>query len=124
MKTLKKLSLVLTALFLLVACGGGSPEAVVEKYFKAAQNVDFKSAKECLAKDIAAMFDEEIGELDEDDIKELKEKNADIKVKIIRSVVDGETAIVYFEETHGDHSHEKSLPLVKEDGKWKISILY
>ena len=28
---------------------------------------------------------------------------------------------VYFEQAHGDHSHEYPISLVKESGEWKIA---
>ncbi len=125
MKTLRNLSLVLFVALLFTACGGGSsPESVVSKYFEAAKTVDLKAAKNCLTKSLAQEFDDMTKSLTEDDIKELKEENTSLSIKITRSEIDGENAVVYFDEAHGDHSHEKSIPLVKEGGEWKISVIY
>jgi hypothetical protein len=124
MKMLKNLSLVLFVSLLLAACGGSSPEAVILKYFESAKSVDFKAAKECLSDSLAQKFDAITKAIDESQIKELKEENATLSIKILRSEIGGENATVYFEETHGDHSHEKSVPLKKENGEWKIAVIY
>lgn len=124
MKTLRTLSLALVAALLLAACGGSSPEAVVSKYFKAAKAVDFKEAKECLSDSLTQEFDEITKTITEDDIKDLKEENATLNIKVLRTEVDGENATVYFEEAHGDHTHEKKIPLKKENGEWKITVIY
>lgn len=124
MKTFKSLLLALAASFLLIACGGGSPESVVKKYFKAAQNADFKTARKCVTKEVAVRFDKEIGNLDEDEINRIKERNSKVTLKFIRTDIDGDMATVYFEEVRDEKSSEKSLPLLKEDGEWKISKFY
>ncbi len=60
----------------------------------------------------------------EDDINELKEKNKDLEVKIIRSEINGDNAVVYFEEV-GDNQprDERHIPFVKEDGEWKMAVI-
>ncbi|MDR0660908.1 MAG: DUF4878 domain-containing protein [Prevotellaceae bacterium] len=124
MRTLKTLALVIAASLLLFACGGSSPESVVSKYLDAVKAVDLKAAKECLSKPLAVEFEEMTRDFSEDEIKELKEENANMNVKVVRSEIDGETAVVYLEEAHSDHSHERKIPLIKEDGQWKMNIIY
>lgn len=124
MKILKNLALVLCAMFLLSACGEKSPESVVLKYFEAAKVVDLKTAKECLVKSLAQEFDDMTKSIDADEMEEMKKENANIQVKILSSEIDGENAIVYFEEAHGDHFHKQQVSLKKEDGEWKIDVIY
>ena len=125
MKTFKSLILALAVSFLLAACGGGdTPGAVVEKYFKAAQVADFEAAKKCVTKEIAAKFDDRVSMLDEDDIEEIKERNSNTVLKVISTEIEGDVATVFFEEIRDGETREQSLPLLKEDGKWKISRFY
>ena len=121
MKILRNLLFITFFSLILTSCGGNAPEAIVEKYIKALRNVDFKAAKECLTKSLAQEFEEMIKDIDEDEIKDLKKENANLNIKITRSEINGESAVVYFEEEHGDHSHERQIPLKKEEGEWKIS---
>lgn len=125
MKTIKTLAIAFFAIIMLSACGGGNtPEDTLMKYFEAAKTVDLKAAQKCCTKDVAAKFDQLISEFTEDDIKELRQENNDLTVKFIRADIDGDNATIYFEESHGDHNHEKSLPMRKEDGEWKIAKFY
>ncbi len=123
MKTLRIVILSLCAAFLLAACGSNTPEAVFEKYVDAAKAVDFDAAKKCISKSLFQEFDEMMKTTTEDDIKEMKKENESMVIKVIRSEINGDNAIVYYEEGHGDHSHENQVPLVKEDGEWKITHL-
>ena len=126
MKTLRNVSLTLFTILLLAACGGGasSPESVVEKYLEAAKVVDLEAAKKCLAKSLAQEFDDITKLMSEEEIEELKAENANLKVANIRSEIDGDNATVYFDEAHGDHSHTRQIPMVKEDGEWKMAAIY
>ena len=124
MRTLKKLLLTVSASLLFFACSGGTstPEAVAEKYFEAVKNVDFDGIRSCLSKDALVGFDREVASFTEEDIQQIKEQSAaSEKIKVLRSEINGDNAIVYFEQMHGDHSHEYPLPLVKENGEWKIA---
>ena len=124
MKVLSKLLLIISASFLLFACGGSSstPETVAEKYFEAVKNVDFDGIRSCLTKAAVVEFDSGIASLSDEDIKLIKEQSAGgEEIKILRSEINGDNAIVYFEQAHGDHSHEYPISLVKESGEWKIA---
>lgn len=124
MKTLKIFVLALCATFLLSACGESSPESVVSKYFEAAKVVDLEAAKGCLIKSLAQEFDNMTKSIDAEEKEELKKENANMQIKILSSEIDGENAIVFFEEAHGDHFHKRQIPLKKEDGDWKIAVIY
>ena len=124
MRVLRMLLLTVSVSLLLFACGGGSstPEVVAEKYFEAVKNVDFDGIRSCLSKDAIVGFDRGIASLGDEDIKQIKEQSATgEEIKVLRSEINGDNAIVYFEQTHGDHSHEYQIPLVKENGEWKIT---
>ena len=121
---ISKIFLIVSASFLLFACGGNSstPEAVAEKYFEAIKNVDFDGIRSCLAKAAVAEFDSGIASLSDEDIQLIKEQSAGgEEIKILRSEINGDNAIVYFEQAHGDHSHEYPISLKKENGEWKIA---
>ena len=124
MKILRNIIFAFLAVFTLLACSGENPESVVQKYVKAGKNADFKTAQECCTKGIAAEFEQMASTFDEDDIKELKERNAKIVVRVISTEIDGDVATVYIEEDNDGSVRNKEITLWKEDGKWKITDLY
>lgn len=124
MKMLNKLVLLAVASLLFVACGSSSPEAVFQKYIDAAKVVDFKTAKECLSKSLDQEFDDMISSIGAEEKEELKKENANMNIRILNSEIDGDNAIVHFEEAHGDHFHKRQVSLKKEDGEWKMAEIY
>ncbi len=123
MKTLRIVILSLCAAFLLTACGSNTPEAVFEKYIDAAKAVDFDAAKKCLSKSLLQEFDKMVKTITEDDIKEMKEENESMVIKVIRSEINGDNAVVYFEEVGDNQPRERHIPFVKEDGEWKMAVI-
>ncbi len=59
-----------------------------------------------------------------DKLKEMKEKNKDVKVDIVSSEVKDSIATVKYKVSgiEGATADEKKLELVKKDGEWKVDM--
>ena len=133
MKTTKLILgvLILGALVLLNSCGSGSsssPAATVKEFSNKVEKGDFEGAIGCIATDGKAVDKEAKGKLtlllgmakgEVDKKKGIK----DMEVLSETIDPDGKTATVKMKFTYGDGSvNEESNSLVKEDGKWKLSL--
>jgi len=133
MKTTKLILgvLILGALVLLNSCGSGSsssPAATVKEFSTKVEKGDFEGAIGCIATDGKAVDKEAKGKLtlllgmakgEVDKKKGIK----DMEVLSETIDPDGKTATVKMKFTYGDGSvNEESNSLVKEDGKWKLSL--
>jgi hypothetical protein len=133
MKTTKLILgvLILGALFLLNSCGSGSsssPAATVKEFSTKVEKGDFEGAIGCIATDGKAVDKEAKdkltlllgmakGEVDK------KKGIKDMEVLSETIDPDGKTATVKMKFTYGDGSvNEENNSLVKEDGKWKLSL--
>jgi hypothetical protein len=133
MKTTKLILgiLFLGSFFLLNSCKSGSsssPAATVKEFSNKVEKGDFEGAIGCIATDGKPV--------DKDSKSKLTlllgmakgevEKKKGIKnMEVISETVDpdGKTATVKMKITYGDGSvNEESNSLVKEDGKWKLSL--
>jgi len=133
MKTTKLILgvLILGALVLLNSCGSGSsssPAATVKEFSNKVEKGDFEGAIGCIATGGKAVDKEAKGKLtlllgmakgEVDKKKGIK----DMEVLSETIDPDGKTATVKMKFTYGDGSvNEESNSLVKEDGKWKLSL--
>jgi hypothetical protein len=133
MKTTKLILgvLILGALVLLNSCESGSsssPAATVKEFSTKVEKGDFEGAIGCIATDGKAVDKEAKGKLtlllgmakgEVDKKKGIK----DMEVLSETIDPDGKTATVKMKFTYGDGSvNEESNSLVKEDGKWKLSL--
>ena len=133
MKTTKLILgvLILGALILLNSCGGGSsisPASTVKDFSTKVEKGDFDGAITCIATDgkvldkdgkakLTLLLGMAKGEVD----KKKGIKNMEVISETIEP--DGKTATVKMKYTYGDGSvNEESNSLVKEDGKWKLSL--
>jgi hypothetical protein len=133
MKTTKLILgvLILGALVLLNSCGSGSsssPAATVKEFSNKVEKGDFEGAINCIATDGKAVDKEAKGKLtlllgmakgEVDKKKGIKD------MEVISETIDpdGKTATVKMKFTYGDGSvNEERNSLVKEDGKWKLSL--
>lgn len=123
--------LILGALVLLNSCGSGSsssPAATVKEFSNKVEKGDFDGAIGCIATNGKAVDKEgkakltlllgmAKGEVDKKKgIKDMEVMNETIDP-------DGKTATVKIKYTYGDGTvKEESNSLVKEDGKWKLSL--
>ncbi len=133
MKTTKLIFgvLFLGSLFLLNSCGSGSsssPAATVKEFSNKVEKGDFEGAIGCIATDGKPVDKEAKGKLTLllGMAKGEVEKKKGIKnMEVISETIDpdGKTATVKMKFTYGDGSvNEESNSLVKEDGKWKLSL--
>lgn len=122
-RTLKIIIFISLAVLTLLACGSNSPESVIQKYVKAGKNADFKTVQECCTKTVAVELEQMASTFD-DDINDLKERNAKMSVKVIRTEIDGDIATVYVEENNDGSARSREITLWKENGKWEIADLY
>jgi hypothetical protein len=105
------------------ACGGNSagatPTATVKAYADAANKKDVQGIKNTLSKGSLEMVGEfaKMGNKSLDE--EIKEMKTTGSLEVRNEVVTGETATV---EVKDDKGNWQKLPLVKENGQWKIAF--
>lgn len=108
-----------------LSCGkaGQTPGDVVKAFNKKVEKAD-ASAKDLLAKDLAAMFeDEKLTAGLQDESNKIKEKGGISGITINEEIIEEETAKVNYTLTYGNgETEDETAHLVKEDGKWKITI--
>ncbi len=106
----------------LTSCSGDNPEAVAEKFLNHVNKAEFEEAKKYCDKktgELIGMMASMAGGKTEE------MKNKDIKTEIISSEIKDEKASVKYKIVGKDapaDSKEQSIDLIKEDGKWKVTI--
>lgn len=115
--------LVLSILFALSACGNKA-EKVAQNFFKALEKQDFTTAKQYASKQ-----SQELLTFAEGFVKSMseaqKEEMQSMKYKILETKVDGETAIITYEQwenTDPGKKETKTMNMIKEDGEWKVKL--
>lgn len=125
MKTAKRIFLVFLFAVIFISCGVESPESVVKKFNEAVAGMDFRTAKELAAKEFAPTFDVLIQMVEDELLDAPKDDNSNIIVIKSSEVNSDENAAVVVVEIV-DHAgiviEESRIPLIKEDGEWKIVI--
>ena len=107
----------------LTSCSNDSnPEAVAEKFLNHINKGEFGEAKKYCDKKTADL----IGMMESMTAgKEAELKGKDIKAEIVSSEVKDDKASVKYKTVGKDapaEAKEQSLELIKEDGKWKVTI--
>ncbi|NBL63659.1 DUF4878 domain-containing protein [Flavobacterium sp. NST-5] len=106
----------------LTSCSGDNPEAVAEKFLNHVNKAEFEEAKKYCDKktgELIGMMASMAGG------KTAEMKDKDIKTEIISSEIKDEKASVKYKIVGKDapaDSKEQSIDLIKEDGKWKVTI--
>jgi hypothetical protein len=127
MKTRQLMTLIvfIALAFIPAACGGGgaggaTPTATVKAYSEAAKKKDVQGIKNTMSKgsleligDFAKMGNKSLDE----ELKEMKTTAENLEVR--NEVITGETASVEVKDEKGSW---QKLPLVKENGQWKIAF--
>jgi predicted lipid-binding transport protein (Tim44 family) len=128
MKIITKLMLVLSACWLITACGAKSPSQIAEIVMKASQTLDFETAKKYLAEERFARFEEKIKDFNEyPESKEqflLKVKDATFEVISEDINEDGTSATVTLRvsKVKGEEgTFDEEIELVKVNGEWKVN---
>lgn len=106
------------------ACGGGgagqTPTATVKAYAEAAKKKDVQGVKNTMSKGSLEMVGEfaKMGNKSlDDELKEMKTTSESLETR--NEVITGETATVEVKDEKGNW---QKLPLVKENGQWKIAF--
>ena len=134
-KLLKSLALVVAAALMMTACGGGgggaTPSDVVKKFMEATTtDFDFAKAKQYVAKEHLASYDEVMALLETPEMKAYMDaaKAAAqaaggqlVKIDVVNEEIDGDNAKVTVKMSSMGQEMEEVIPLIKEDGSWKIN---
>lgn len=122
MKKFFWLFMVLVLLFTLSACEK-KPAKVARGFLEAMNSHDYEAAKELSVEsghellDMIASFSEGVSEEDR--------KDNDTEFKIIKTVVQGDSAFVTYQtwsKSEPDSISTIEMPLVKENGEWKVNF--
>ena len=120
MKKLSTILVIVIVLLTLTACGN-KPEKTATAFLSAVQAKDFEKAKEYTTdegKELLTMAATMTASMDE-------QEDENITFNIIETVVEGDSAVVKYEEIDGDNpdsKKEQELQMVKVDGDWKVAL--
>lgn len=129
----KILSVIAIAIFLF-SCNNSStstPSGTVTGFFEAAKKADENAFKSYLSKDdlaflIAAEGMAKQKGIDEDKKQSIKDefvaKAKDASFKVLSEKIEGDKATVEVEVKDGEKTNKETMNLIKEDGKWKLSL--
>lgn len=122
---MKRILIIVAIVIAIMLAGcGKKPEATAKAFLQAIEKRDFEAAKQFTTKDsqellnLAKSFMDSMSEEQKEDMK-------DYKFKIVESKMDGETAIVTYQEIDAKDpriNKTKEMRLVKEDGNWKVKL--
>ncbi|MDR2125972.1 MAG: DUF4878 domain-containing protein [Prevotellaceae bacterium] len=129
MKRITKLMLVLSACWLITACGAKSPSETAEIVLKATQTLDFETIKKYLAEERLLRLEDKIKDFNEyPESKEqflLQAKDVTFKALSENINEDGNSATVTMQMTslvEGEtRTFEKKVEFVKVNGEWKFN---
>jgi len=110
---------------MLVSCSGNGPEGVAKKFLELTGQGEFGKAKEYCDEKTGQLLGMAESMMPADKKAEAKKKK--VNVEIISSEIKDDKAKVKYKasvegETPAEKSEEKTLDLVKVDGKWKVTI--
>ena len=111
---------------MLVSCSGNGPEGVAKKFVELTTQGEFGEAKKYCDEKTGQLLGMAESMIPAD--KKAEAKKQKVNVEIISSEIKDDTAKVKYRATvEGDkagseNSGEKTLDLVKVDGKWKVTI--
>lgn len=101
--------------YFISSCGrNDNPRSVAEKYFNAINAQEFEAAREYGTQETVNLLNMLIA------FKKMSVDSTfqEVKYEILREKITGENAIVYYKEE--GKKGELKLPMIKEDGKWKV----
>ncbi|RYZ33517.1 MAG: DUF4878 domain-containing protein [Sphingobacteriales bacterium] len=120
-KSMKKmllcLVLTLAGTLTLTGCDSDSPKATAEKFLTALYHYDFETAKEVSTDETKKMI-ETIAQFSNGITDSMRMDAKKLKVKILDTKVNGDTAVVKYETT--EDPGEKSVTLVQQEHKWMV----
>ncbi|MDR0421035.1 MAG: DUF4878 domain-containing protein, partial [Prevotellaceae bacterium] len=130
MKRILKLMVVISACWLITACGtnGTSPSGMVEKTLNAFIKMDFETVKKCLTENRIERFEERAKNLLEDSLQtdKFRQMAKDASYKIVSEKIsdDGNSAAVVVSMTFMQNGKLEEdvdeMKLILVNGEWKI----
>lgn len=114
--------LLMALAFLATACGGASPTATVKAFYDAVKARDADGIKNTMSKGSLAMMETFAKAQNKTLDEALKEPNTSPQPAAFEAKdekITGDTATVQVKDEKGNW---ETIPLVKEDGKWKIAL--
>lgn len=128
MKKFFNLSLILLIVIALGACkGGDKPEKVAKEFLTALNKLDYEKAKTLGTEETGKMIDMIkmfSGNSDEAKLAENKKKAENVKIEILNTEMQGDTAAVCQYKVsgiEGQEPKEEKIDLIKKEGKWLIN---
>ncbi len=117
-KLLSSVAIVLLCVLMLASCNSNSPKNVAEKWLTDFYHMDYKAAKETSTEKTKSVLDmlEQLGAMVPDSQKQ-NAKKVQVTVKDVKEEGDKATATY----TVSDDTQEKTINLVKENGKWLVN---
>lgn len=114
---------ILVPAIVLAGCGGGgsgseTPEQAAKAFFAAYQNQDADTVWSMLASNTR----KEAGSNGKADLEKLFKEYSDLKFTVGEVTVDGDKATAEVTATVSGDSGTQTIPLVKEDGVWKVDM--
>ena len=115
------IALLMALSLLLAACGGGgSPESVANSFLKSFAALDFDKAAKLATEEGAealSMMNQFMGAMGKEEKAEFRQ---DYTATVSKVDIEGDKAVAYY--TPKGSEEEKSLDLVKVNGKWKVDF--
>jgi Domain of unknown function (DUF4878) len=134
---MKRVFICVCLVIVLYSCksgNSGSPKNTISSFIEASREGNITEVKKYITRSDVSLM--EIGEnllakFDPDGtkgmkdkmMKEFKDKTKDAKVEIKDEKIEGENATVNVEFTNNGKTETRPFSLIKEDGKWKISLV-
>ena len=134
---MKRILTFVSLIIILYSCNStqsGSPKKTVEAFIEASKEGNIAEIKKYITKSDAGMLaigesflaklDSNAGKRMMDKMsKEFKDKTKDAKIEIMDEIIDGDNATVNVQFINDGKTETRPFSLVKEDGRWKISLL-
>jgi predicted glutamine amidotransferase len=114
MKKINSVLLVASFIVFFACNGSDTPRSVAEKFLDAMSSQDFEEARKYGTDETEKLLDMMSG------FKKMTNDSsiANVKYEIIREKIEGEKATIFY--TEEGREGELQLPLVKQEGKWKV----
>ena len=102
-----------------------TPADVAEKWMEACKNLDMEEAKQYVSNEFQAGYDAAIAAMETPEAQEqlelAKPFMKELKVDVLNEKIDGNEAQVTVKLSAMGQEESQVVPLIKEDGKWKIN---
>ncbi len=113
----------LFSLVILTGCSDSGPAATVERFYRAVEAGEVKTASEFVSGSIVAMMGrEKIEAALEDQTADISRKGGIQSLEVLSEQVDGIVAVVHVRITYGNgETYEENMDLTRIDGRWMLT---